>query len=409
VTTPTPVVIFLYNRLFDPLIQGNFWMYIKNILDDPDAPYRLHVVTYEDPANPLTPEQEELVAHWQSQGLEWTQLTWHPGMQLSRKGRDVAAGFAAMARLRAKGFRHIVTLGSIAGSYAYLYARVLSMRLFLYQYEPHSDVSVASGMWRKDSAQYRITKRLEDASARFAHVIASGTRFMGEWLGSIGARAKFFRVPTVVNGNKFLFDPAIREEVRAQLGLAPGQPTLFYSGKFGGLYYDREIAEMMAVLLEFEPSLHLLMVTPADDATVVALFDAAGVPADKYSICHSTYDEIERYYFAGDMGLITIPPGPGQEYRSSIKTGEYLCSGMPFLTPAGVSEDYLHATEQDVGVVVPRFEPEAFRAAWPEIERYLTEDRDTLRARCRNFGLEYRGFDALNPIFRAAMAALVKQ
>jgi len=151
------------------------------------------------------------------------------------------------------------------------------------------------------------------------------------------------------------------------------------------------------------------MVTPADDATVVALFDAAGVPADKYSICHSTYDEIERYYFAGDMGLITIPPGPGQEYRSSIKTGEYLCSGMPFLTPAGVSEDYLHATEQDVGVVVPRFEPEAFRAAWPEIEHYLTEDRDTLRARCRNFGLEYRGFDALNPIFRAAMAALVKQ
>ena len=99
-TTPTPVVIFLYNRLFDPLIQGNFWMYIKNILDDPDAPYRLHVVTYEDPAIPLTPEQEKLVAHWQSQGLEWTQLTWHPGMQLSRKGRDVAAGFAAMARLR---------------------------------------------------------------------------------------------------------------------------------------------------------------------------------------------------------------------------------------------------------------------------------------------------------------------
>ena len=74
-TTPTPVVIFLYNRLFDPLIQGNFWMYIKNILDDPDAPYRLHVVTYEDPAIPLTPEQEKLVAHWQSQGLEWTQLS----------------------------------------------------------------------------------------------------------------------------------------------------------------------------------------------------------------------------------------------------------------------------------------------------------------------------------------------
>ena len=29
------VVVFLYNRLFDPLIQGNFWLYVRDLLDTP--------------------------------------------------------------------------------------------------------------------------------------------------------------------------------------------------------------------------------------------------------------------------------------------------------------------------------------------------------------------------------------
>ena len=106
------------------------------------------------------------------------------------------------------------------------------------------------------------------------------------------------------------------------------------------------------------------------------------------------------------MGLITIPPGPGQKFRSSIKVGEYLCAGMPFLTPAGVSEDYIHATEQGVGVVVADYGEAAIRGAWPEIKAYLDMDREPRRDRCRRFGIAYRGFSSLNPVFRAAIDAL---
>ena len=35
-TQKTPIVIFLYNRLFDPLIQGNFWLYIRDYLNERD-------------------------------------------------------------------------------------------------------------------------------------------------------------------------------------------------------------------------------------------------------------------------------------------------------------------------------------------------------------------------------------
>ena len=405
---PAPVVIFLYNRLFDPLIQGNFWLYIKDYLADPAQPVRFHVVTFEDPNHPLTPAQQALVAQWQAQGLQWTALTWHPGMSLLRKARDVLSGFVALFRLRLSGSRHVVALGSIAGAFAYLCARPLRMRLFLYQYEPHSEVSRDSGAWREDSPQFRLTQHFERTSAEYAHVIASGTRFMGERVkDEWGVRADFFRVPTVVNEHKFVHDPAVEATMRASLGLAPDQPVLFYTGKFGGLYYGIEIAEAFRALLTREPRLHLLIVTPNDDAFVHGLFDQAGVARSQYSVCHSSYDDIERFYMVGDLGLITIPPGPGQKFRSSIKVGEYLCAGMPFLTPAGVSEDYLHATEQDVGVVVPDYAPANILAAWPAIQRYLAEDKATRRARCRTFGIRYRGFSSLNPVFRSAMTALV--
>lgn len=405
--TQTPIVIFLYNRLFDPLIQGNFWLYIKDYLADPAAPVRFHVVTFEDPRHPLSEAQKALVAQWQAQGLEWTALTWHPGMGLVQKARDVWSGFLTVARLRMKGHRHIAALGSVAGSFAYMCALPLRMRLFLYQYEPHSEVSRDAGAWREESRQYKLARYFERKSAEYAHVIASGTRFMGERLkDEWGVRAQFFRVPTVVNENKFDYDAGLASAMRAELGLDPDQPVLFYTGKFGGLYYDVEIAQAFGWLRDYDPRLHLLIVTPNDDDYVHRLFAQAGIERAHYSVCHSSYDEIERFYRVGDLGLITIPPGPGQKFRSSIKVGEYLCAGMPFLTPTGVSEDYLHATEQDVGVVVADFSESAIRGAWPAIKRYLDMDKSERRARCRAFGISYRGFSSLNPVFRAAIDAL---
>jgi hypothetical protein len=409
-TQPTPIVIFLYNRLFDPLIQGNFWLYIRDYLNDPASPVRFHVVTFEDANHPLTTEQRSLVEEWKGKGLEWTPLTWHAGMSLVRKAIDILSGFRTMAGLRFEGYRHVVALGSVAGAFAYMCAQVLQMRLFLYQYEPHSEVSRDAGAWSETSPQYRLARYFERKSAEYAHVIASGTRFMGERLKKEwGVRADFFRIPTVVNEDKFHYDEIIANKMQDELGLTCDQPVLFYTGKFGGLYYSIEIACAFAWLREYDPRLHFLIVTPNDDAYVKSLFDEAGVAPEHYTICHSSYDDIERFYFVGDMGLITIPPGPGQKFRSSIKVGEYLCSGMPFLTPAGVSEDYIHATEQGVGVVVTDYSEAAIRGAWPEIAAYLDMDRTERRNRCRRFGIAYRGFSSLNPIFRAAIDALKSQ
>lgn len=404
------IIIFLYNRLFDPLIQGNFWLYIRDMLDQPLPAARLHVVTYEDPRHPLTEKQLAELASWESRGLRWTALKWHPGTALSRKLADLLAGLRVVFRLRRLGARHIVTLGSVAGTFGYLYAKVLGMKLFLYQFEPHSEYARDNGMWAEKSLQFRISQVLERLAARFATVVASGTRFMEDRLKNTWrSPAHFMHIPTVANDRKFMFDPDVRTATRNDLGLGDSVPVLFYPGKFGGLYYGDQTAQMFSWLREIEPSLHFLIVTPHAEDEVHAMFERAGVPRTAYSIRQSDYADIHRFFFAADFAVISVPPGPSKKFISNIKVGEYLCAGLPYLITRGVSEDYIFAEENDVGVVVNDFNETEIKNAWPAIQAYLQRDPKERREHCRNKGLSYRGFETLNPRFRQAIAILVLQ
>ncbi len=401
------IILFLYNRLFDPVIQSNFWLYIRELLAQPNCPYQFHLVTYEDPKYPLTQPQLDLCQLWKRQGLEWTAVRWHQGASLKSKFLDVLQGFRTVLGLRARGYGYIVSLASVAGAYAYLYSRVLGLRLYMYQYEPHSEYALDNKIWTRQSKQYRITHFLERKAADFATVISSGTRFMQARLQQEWAvRAKFFKIPSVADQEKFQFREADRLAVRSELGIGAERPILLYPGKFGDLYYKEETPRFFGWLKEEIPGLFLLIVTPHQDEEVYALFDSQGVSRDDYKILHSDYSQIDRFYSAADLGLIAVPPGPSKCFISNIKVGEYLCSGLPYLVTRGVSEDYCYAEEFDVGVVVDDFvEAEARRVA-PQITAYLGQDRESLRKHCREVGLDCRGFAKLNPIFQEALRTL---
>ena len=403
------IIIFLYNRLFDPLIQGNFWLYIKDLLFNRPNNISLYVITYEDPLFPLTSEQQQDLEQWQRNGLQWVPLTWHPGTGISQKVKDIAAGWRLTAMLRRRGARYIITLGSVAGSYGYLYARTLGMRLFLYQFEPHSEYAIDNGMWPKGSLQHRIAAHLERKAACYATVIASGTSYMQERLEQVWhSQARFVKIPTVANDQKFYFDPDLRNKVRSQLGLEKETPLLLYPGKFGGLYYYEQTPWMFRWLHDIQPSLHFLVVTPHSDAEVHELFTQAGVPRNAYSIRHSDYPDIHGYYFAADFAIIAVPPGPSKKFISNIKVGEYLCAGLPFLITRGVSEDHLVAEQQQVGVVVNDFVKQDIISAWPKIKDFMSQNPESRRAHCRAVGLDYRGFNTLNPRFRSAVETLLQ-
>ncbi|NQZ78097.1 MAG: hypothetical protein HRT61_18630 [Ekhidna sp.] len=404
------VIIFLYNRLFDPLIQSNFWLYVKDYLQDPDRKVDFYLITYEDPELPLTGAQQKLVDEWIDQGLKWKKLKWNPGTGFKAKAFDIIQGFFAVLGLRLQGYKHALSLASVAGTFLYLYWLLIRNRFFLYQFEPHSEYAIDNKMWGEESLQYKLSHYLERKAASKATVIASGTRFMEERIKQEWKfNASFFKIPTVANDQKFIHSSIDRERVRAELSFSSEDRVLFYPGKFGDLYYREEAAFMFKWLKEEIPSLHFLIVTPHEDEEVIALFDQAGVSQPDYTIRHSDYAEIHQYFSAADFALISVPPGPSKKFISNIKVGEYLCAGLPFLITKGISEDYIYAIEKKVGVVVEDFKEDFVRQAASEVKEYLEADREAQREHCRTVGLDYRGFNKLNGIFKDAIEALISK
>lgn len=400
--------IFLYNRLFDPVIQSNFWLYIKDILErDKNDSLEIYLITYENAEFPISVEQKKLVERWKSRGLIWVALRWHPGIGLSAKTKDGLQGFFALLRLRMRGCAHFVSLASVAGSYLYLYHLLLRFDFYLYQFEPHSEYAVDNGMWKQSSLQYKIAHYLEKKSAMAAKVISSGTRFMKhrllhEWK----VKARFFKIPSVANDQKFLYNATHRQEVRKRLGVSEETNILLYPGKFGDLYYREEMAFMYKWLREMDDSFHLLIITPHQDQEVIDIFNLAKVDRCHYTIAHSDYADIHRYYSAADFAIISVPPGPSKKFISNIKVGEYLCAGLPYLITEGVSEDYLFAIERKVGIVVKDFKEADVKSAFNGIREFLMMDKSELRLRCRQAGIEYRGFDKLNATLKEALNTL---
>lgn len=396
------IVIFLYNRFFDPVVQSNFWLFIAHTLSD--KKHQFHVVSYENPNHPLTPIEQYKLSTWKEMGLGWTPLRWHSGTRLTSKLYDVLQGFFVLLRLRLSGFRFVMAFASVSGSFSYFYSKLLKYNLYIHSYEPHSEYMLDNGKWKAKSLQYKILNYLEYKSAHEAKIIVSATNFMrkrlmNEWR----VKSTFYKIPSVIDEIKFRFNEQDRIDVRSKLNITQDLWVLYYPGKFGDLYYYEETVWMFRWLYELNARFHFLIVTPQNPTEIFQIFDAVGVPKNAFTITQSSYDNIHQYASAADFGIIAVPPGPSKKFISNIKVGEYLCAGLPYLITKGVSEDYLIASEKEVGVVVNDFDKSSILKAYPQICSYLESDKKRLRNHCREIGVGYRGFENLSKVFDKAL------
>lgn len=402
------IVIFLYNRLFDPVVQSNLWLYIDYNLVNRKGYYKFHVLSYEVGEIPLTELQREKFGFWEQSGLSWTKSKWHKGKNIFLKAFDLLNGILSLVCLRISGYNYIISYGTISGSMAYIFSVILGFKIMIHTYEPHSEYMLDNMIWKKNSIHFKILHFLESRLAYKAKVIISATRFMEERLkNDMKVSASFYKIPSVVNENKFIFNMGDRKIIRSKYGIPESAFVVFYPGKFGGLYYKNEIAFIHKILMELDTRFHLLIVTPQTDEEVISIFDSQSIDRSSYTVTHADYENIHMFASASDIGLIAVPPGPSKKFISNIKVGEYLCSGLPFIITRGVSEDYLVAIESRVGVVVDDFDKNSFISAYPEIIGFLNIDPNLRRQHCRAVGVRFRGFETLNPRFSQALAEFV--
>jgi len=166
---------------------------------------------------------------------------------------------------------------------------------------------------------------------------------------------------------------------------------LLYLGKFGGLYYNTEIARFCQILFEKDPNLFFLIVTPNDHYQINQMFLSTGLNSTDFVITEAfSVTEVIEYISASDIGLNAIPPSPSQKYRSPVKVAEYLMCGLPYITCKGISEDDIYAKQYNIGAVVNSFSRTDILASIDSINKLIYNDRTSLSQKCREIGISYR-------------------
>lgn len=383
----------IYNSYKDPLFQNLMLGYLTKVLESHPG-YRVDLITYEQQAYALSSEQTKNESVTLSaKGIHWHPLNYHSGsMLLLKKLYDFILATWVVAKIR---WQHkprlVLSFANAAASIGILLSGILKTKHLVFSYEPHSEFLVDFGIWKKSSLKYKVLSRLEYLAGKNSNYILTGTRFMAEDLKKSGSKAKIFRAPSAVDDTVFQPIPGERERIRSQLNIE-NRIAIIYAGKFGGIYYEREIPVFFKALHDLSKNYYFIVLSPSDHMQLRDLFGEAGLDPENYCIEYAAgAPEMAGWNSAADIGLTAIPPLPHQRYRSPVKVGEYLMCGLPIITCTGVSEDDEVALEHNVGIVVPALLPEYAAETHSRITEMMAEDREQLRHRCRSAGISYRG------------------
>ena len=389
-------LVFIYNSFNDPLFQNLVLRYVKSLSGKVNGSF--HIITFEQDQYRINDSTKaDIKQDLKASNIYWYPLTFHTGrFLLVKKLWDFVQSLWLVLRIRLKyRTRVIFAFANVAAAIAIVLKKLLRMRMIVYSYEPHSEFMVDLGDWKRSAIKYKVLKYLENLAGRDADYIMTGTKYMVELLTEEGSKAQLYRAPTAVDPREFLFKPEGRQQVRQKYGVE-NRPVFLYLGKFGGLYYTYEIPMMCSAINRIIPNSFFLVVTSNDHNEIREMYRNYLDSDDFIVTGNLTYDEVKDYISAADIGISGVPPSQSQKFRSPTKVAEYLLCGLPYITTLGVSEDDVVAKQNKVGVVVESFNESVVNDSFIlEINRLLDENKDSLRSRCREVGLDYRSMDRI--------------
>ncbi len=386
------VIVLIYHSYKDPIFHGLMLQYLKAY--NRDNTHHFHLITFEQEAYQLNAsEQAAAQAELNQHGITWYPIPYHTGsMLVLKKAYDVWLGYRSAKRIKKQyNVQTILGFTAVSGAISYLFSRWLKLQLVLFNFEPHSDYMVDFGTWSKGSLKYKILHRLERKQAMRSKHLAVPTTHTLQLVNNWHTTANTYMVPTSIDTDLLVFSPEQRAALREQLQLNNKRVAL-YLGKFDGIYYSAsEVGQWVKQLQSHINDLYLWVITPNN---VEEVRQALGqhLPASSYQVQGTVpYAEIAHYISASDIGLVAIPPYPSQKYRCPIKTANYLSCGVPYLINKGIADDDAVAEKHQVGVAFDDFSAASIDAGVERLNALLAEDQQTLRQRCREVAIQYRG------------------
>lgn len=409
---PGRSVLYLsYDGLCDPLGQSQVLPYLTGLAE---LGHRIHLISFEKPGRSQS-ERQAVQKACDAAGIAWHPHRYHKHPPILSAVFDFAIMRRAAERLHKRHRFDWVHCRSYLPAMAGLaLKRRHGLNLLFDMRGFWADERVDGGLWNLSNplfrAIYRYFKRREAELLSEADHVVSLTEQARRILLERPDRAEdgppVTVIPCCVDFDHFTpADEPRRVAARKALGIAPGRHVAAYLGSVGTWYMLGEMLDCFRVQLEREPDALFLLITRDDPEPILRAAAARGLPAHALLIRSASRDEVPEFTAAADYGLFFIKPVFSKAASCPTKLGELLAMEIPVLTNGGVGDVVEVVRDTGAGVLVERFEDDAYRDALDRLEK-LGIGREEWRDRARQWfdlGEGVRRYDA---IYREAAADL---
>lgn len=318
-------------------------------------------------------------------GIGWHYLRYHKRPSLPATMFDVLVGICYASYLVISTRIDVVHARShVPAVIALVVKRLFGVKFLFDMRGLMAEEYVDAGTWKRDGIPFKLTKWVEAKFFRNADAIVMLTHKIK---GILQANSPDLQanpvpveiIPCCVDLDKF--KPINPTELRKELGLAD-KNVMVYIGGLGGWYLAEEMVELFATGRKLIDNFHFLVLTQSDYSIIRKEFERRGMPPEYYTITTVPVDDVPKYLTAADFAISFIKPCYSKLSSSPTKIGEYLASGLPIITNAGIGDTDELVRQEQVGVVAEEFNPLAYKQAIFEILNLL-ENREQIRDRCR--------------------------
>lgn len=371
-----------YFGLHEPLVQTQVLPYLRELAA---VGIEVHLLTFEPEMrrewNPETQNNEKV--RLAAQGIKWSALAYHKNPSIPATLFDIAAGAWRAAKLVRRHRVDVLHARAHIPMAMALLARRLTGCLLVFDIrglmaEEYAD----AGVWASNSIKFRAIKMIERAGIRRANQLVVLTHSMRKWLDEHGlaSREKIEVIPCCVDFGRYA-------HIDSKTSVEPDSFEVIYAGSVTGLYLLEEMAAFFLALRKQEPGafFRILTMSPADEA--IGRLQRAGLPPGSFWVGPVEAREVPHYLSRAGIGLSFRKGTFSQIAASPTKIPEYLASGLPVVSNAGIGDMDDLLEREGVGVVVHDFTKEEFeRAATRALQ--LAHDRE-VRARCVEVARQY--------------------
>lgn len=395
------VLYITYDGLLEPLGQSQVLQYVLHLAFSHD----ITVVSYEKPDDLAdTGSREAVEAAVREAGVEWVPLRYHKRPTALATSYDLAVGFVLTAYLVVRRRIQIVHARSYVPSVLGLALKRLLGTRFIFDMRGFwPDQRVDCGAWPCDSSLYHAAKWFERRFLTGADIVVSLSRAAVSAMRGFSylreAPPRFEVIPTCTNMELFFpRGPGAPEQGEDGLPF-----TLGYVGSLGPWYLFDLMVECFGILRELRPDARFLIITQRMHEFIREKLDSAGIPMDCVEIKSADYSGVPPEMRRMDAGLFFLKPFPSFKAVVPTKLGEFLASGVPCLSNAGVGDIEEILEGESVGVILRDFDRQGKELA---VRRLLElAGRAGIRDRCveaarRHISLE-KGVKSYDRIYRS--------